>query len=297
MKSIFTTIFLISLCTTYSLGQDDLLLNQLVLICQDKKATIGFAIQALEQEGTITYNDHIHYPMQSVYKFHLALAVLNQVDRGKWDLDQKIWISKKDLLPDTWSPLRDKYPNGELYLSLREILTYTVAQSDNNGCDILFRLIGGPAKVNKYIHSLGIKDIAIKATEEQMHKKYKAQFANWTTPTAAIEALKIFDNKLILSPTTKNFLWNTMVKTTTGPNKLKGLLPHDAIVGHKTGYSGTNDQGITAASNDIGIMVLPNGKKISLAVFVTQSSENEATNDRIMAEVAEAVWNHFVNYQ
>lgn len=297
MKSIFTTIFLISLCTTYSLGQDDLLLNQLVLICQDKKATIGFAIQALEQEGTITYNDHIHYPMQSVYKFHLALAVLNQVDRGKWDIDQKIWISKKDLLPDTWSPLRDKYPNGELYLSLREILTYTVAQSDNNGCDILFRLIGGPAKVNKYIHSLGIKDIAIKATEEQMHKKYKAQFANWTTPTAAIEALKIFDNKLILSPTTKNFLWNTMVKTTTGPNKLKGLLPHDAIVGHKTGYSGTNDQGITAASNDIGIMVLPNGKKISLAVFVTQSSENEATNDRIMAEVAEAVWNHFVNYQ
>ncbi|MGB4901338.1 MAG: class A beta-lactamase, subclass A2 [Saprospiraceae bacterium] len=297
MKSIFTTIFLISLCTTYSLGQDDLLLNQLVLICQDKKATIGFAIQALEQEGTITYNDHIHYPMQSVYKFHLALAVLNQVDRGKWDIDQKIWISKKDLLPDTWSPLRDKYPNGELYLSLREILSYTVAQSDNNGCDILFRLIGGPAKVNKYIHSLGIKDIAIKATEEQMHKKYKAQFANWTTPTAAIEALKIFDNKLILSPTTKNFLWNTMVKTTTGPNKLKGLLPHDAIVGHKTGYSGTNDQGITAASNDIGIMVLPNGKKISLAVFVTQSSENEATNDRIMAEVAEAVWNHFVNYQ
>jgi len=297
MKSIFTTIFLISLCTTYSLGQDDLLLNQLVLICQDKKATIGFAIQALEQEGTITYNDHIHYPMQSVYKFHLALAVLNQVDRGKWDIDQKIWISKKDLLPDTWSPLRDKYPNGELYLPLREILTYTVAQSDNNGCDILFRLIGGPAKVNKYIHSLGIKDIAIKATEEQMHKKYKAQFANWTTPTAAIEALIIFDNKLILSPTTKNFLWNTMVKTTTGPNKLKGLLPHDAIVGHKTGYSGTNDQGITAASNDIGIMVLPNGKKISLAVFVTQSSENEATNDRIMAEVAEAVWNHFVNYQ
>lgn len=297
MKSIFTTIFLISLSTTYSLGQDDLLLNQLVLICQDKKATIGFAIQALEQEGTITYNDHIHYPMQSVYKFHLALAVLNQVDRGKWDIDQKIWISKKDLLPDTWSPLRDKYPNGELYLPLREILTYTVAQSDNNGCDILFRLIGGPAKVNKYIHSLGIKDIAIKATEEQMHKKYKAQFANWTTPTAAIEALKIFDNKLILSPTTKNFLWNTMVKTTTGPNKLKGLLPHDAIVGHKTGYSGTNDQGITAASNDIGIMVLPNGKKISLAVFVTQSSENEATNDRIMAEVAEAVWNHFVNYQ
>ncbi|MBK7607741.1 MAG: class A beta-lactamase, subclass A2 [Saprospiraceae bacterium] len=297
MKSIFTTIFLISLCSTYSLGQDDLLLNQLVLICQDKKATIGFAIQALEQEGTITYNDHIHYPMQSVYKFHLALAVLNQVDRGKWDIDQKIWISKKDLLPDAWSPLRDKYPNGELYLSLREILSYTVAQSDNNGCDILFRLIGGPAKVNKYIHSLGIKDIAIKATEEQMHKKYKAQFANWTTPTAAIEALKIFDNKLILSPTTKNFLWNTMVKTTTGPNKLKGLLPHDAIVGHKTGYSGTNDQGITAASNDIGIMVLPNGKKISLAVFVTQSSENEATNDRIMAEVAEAVWNHFVNYQ
>ncbi len=82
-------------------------------------------------------------PMLSVFKFHIALAVLNQVDKGNLTLDQKILIKKSDLLENTWSPLREKYPDGNVELPLSEIITYTVAQSDNNGCDILLRLIGG----------------------------------------------------------------------------------------------------------------------------------------------------------
>ena len=81
--------------------------------------------------------------MQSVYKYPLALAILNQVDKGIFSLEQKIHIKKEDLLPDTWSPLRKKYPDGNADITLDELLNITVSQSDNNGCDILFRLIGG----------------------------------------------------------------------------------------------------------------------------------------------------------
>ena len=57
---------------------------------------------------------------------------------------------------------------GRFEISISELLAYTVSQSDNNGCDILLKEIGGTKKVNNYIHDLGVKVIAIKLTEE-MH--------------------------------------------------------------------------------------------------------------------------------
>ena len=38
-------------------------------------------------------------PMQSVFKYHIALAVLDLVDQGKLSLDQKVFIKKSELLP------------------------------------------------------------------------------------------------------------------------------------------------------------------------------------------------------
>jgi beta-lactamase class A len=83
-------------------------------IINSKKADVGVSVLYLSDQRIVSVNGDKHYPMQSVYKFHLALAVLNQVDQGKIKLDQKILIKKNYLLPDTWSPLRDKYTNGKL---------------------------------------------------------------------------------------------------------------------------------------------------------------------------------------
>ncbi len=178
--------------------------------------------------------------MQSVYKFPLAMAVLDQVDKGKLSLDQKIFVAKKDLLPETWSPLREKYPAGEVEIPLAEILVYTIAQSDNNGCDILFRLLGGTANVQKYVRSLGIKEIAIAATEEEMSKNRDVQFTNWCKPKAMLKLLEIMNRGDKLSKSSSDFLWKTMLETSTGPNRIKGFLPKETRVAHKTGTSGTD---------------------------------------------------------
>lgn len=42
--------------------------------------------------------------------------------------------------------------------------------SDNVACDILFDYIGGVNVVDEYIHSLGINDVSITATEDEMHQ-------------------------------------------------------------------------------------------------------------------------------
>ncbi|MBB5620432.1 beta-lactamase class A [Pedobacter cryoconitis] len=273
-------------------AQKNELRKKLQAIVSSHAATIGFSLTDLQNGDTITVNGTKHLPMQSVYKFHLALAILNQVDKGKLKLDQKILIKKSDLLPNTWSPLRDKYPNGEVEIPLSEILSYTVSQSDNNGCDILFRLMGGPSKVNQYIHSLGIKQVAIVATEEQMHQDENVQFTNWTTPVAATDLLKLFYSQKVLSKTSYDFLWKVMTETVTGANKLKGLLPAGTLVAHKTGNSGANAAGLTAATNDIGIVTLPNGKHFAVAVFVSMTKEDEKATDLTIAELTKASWDY-----
>ena len=67
-----------------------------------------------------------------------------------------------------------------------------------------------------------------------------------------------------------------MTETTTGPKRIKGLLPADAVVAHKTGTSPTNSEGLSPATNDVGIITLPNGKHIAIAIFVCNSTADEA---------------------
>jgi beta-lactamase class A len=291
---IFILLCLLSFVSVTFAQTDSLRLKITHIIIAYKKANIGVAIDGLENNDTLSINGNKHFPMESVFKFHLAIAVLIDVDKGKLSLDQKVPIQKSDLLPNTWSPLRDKYPNGNIELTLRDLLSYTVSHSDNNGCDILFKLMGGTQKVDTVIHNLGIKDVAIQATEKEMSKGWNIQFMNWTTPLAAIHLLKKFNHGEVLTQKSTDLLWKIMTETSTGENRIKGELPSGTIVAHKTGTSGTNAQGVTAGINDIGIIVLPNGKHIGIAVFVSNSKAKTSVNEKIIADIAKATWDYYI---
>lgn len=278
-------------------SQIDSLKHKIEQIIVTKDAVVGVSIFGIENKDSLSINGNERFPMQSVFKLHIALAVLDQVDRGKLNLNQEIFISKKELLPNTWSPIRDKYPNGNIKLTLAEIIKYTVAISDNNGCDILLKLIGGPEEVEKYIYGLGIKNISITYNEEEMHKDWDAQFSNWTTPTAATELLVAFYTKNILSKSSFNFLLKTMIETSTGKNRIKAQLPEGTTVAHKTGSSGKNEEGITGASNDIGVVALPNGNHFAISVFITNSKEREEINEKIISDISKLSWDYFVSHQ
>lgn len=294
-KLFFATILSLGLFHTAALAQGNSLQSTIEKIVNDKKAVIGVAVCTIGGSDTITVNGAAHLPMQSVFKFHVALAVLEQVDKGKLTLDQKIKFAKTDLLPNTWSPIRDKYPNADVSLSVAELIEYTIAQSDNNGCDILLRLIGGTEAVESYLQRIRATDVEIKANEEQMHSAWDIQYRNWTTPLSAVQLLSQFYAGGAISAASRNFLYNIMVNTSTGAKRLKGLLPSGTVVAHKTGSSDTNAQGITAAVNDIGIITTPNGSGYAIAVLVSDSAEDSHTNETIIAEISQAVWQYFTS--
>ena len=277
-------------------SQNEVLRSKIQKVIEGKDATVGVAL-IVDGKDTLTINNNFRYPTQSVYKFHLALAVLDYLNKNNLTLDHQLYVKKGDLLPNTHSPLRDDYPQGEMYLSVADIIRYTVSKSDNNGCDILFRLVGGTAVVDRYIRGLGLSEFAIAATEEEMHGPWEVQYTNWSTPYTAAQALEIFRTQDILPLPFHDFLWNALAGTTTGGNKIKALLPEGTFVAHKTGSSYRNAEGLNAAENDIAIIQLPDGRYYSLTIFVADSMESFDVNCSIIAQISKVVYDSLVEQQ
>ena len=288
MKKI-TLLFL--LIATYSFSQN--LKKKILQITKDKNATVAVSVLDFGNDKTVHINGNKKLPMLSVFKFHIGLAVLNEVDQGKLNLDQKILIKKSDLLENTWSPIRERFPEGDIEMPLGLLIKYTVAESDNNGCDILLRLIGGTETVQKFINSKGVRNFTIKVNEEQMHQGFEFMYLNTTTANSANQLLKDFRDKKIVSKTSTDFLMTTMLETSTGKNKIVAQLPESVPVAHKTGSSGKNEKGLTAAENDIGIVTMPGGKSYALSIFVSDSMESAETNTKMIADISKIVFDYF----
>lgn len=292
MKKSFLPLILFISFLSSNVSAQDSLRSQIVQIAGSSKGIVGVSFLGIESRDTLNYNGNARLVMHSVMKFPIAMAVLNLVDKGKYKLDQKMKVGKKDLPTDTHSPLRDKYPDGT-EIPLSDLLGYMVSQSDNNACDFLLKKIGGTQVVEDYIQSLGIKGINIVASEGDMAKAWEVQYTNWCKPADVVHLLDIFYSGKALFKTSNDFLLKIMTETNTGPKRIKGLLPKDAVVAHKTGTSGTNDEGLTPATNDVGIITLPNGKHLAIAIFVCNSRADEATREEVIAKIAKAAWDNY----
>ena len=290
MKKIKLLFLLIS---GFVFAQQTSLDNKINMIVKGKNATVGISVLGIENGFTYTKNAEKKLPMQSVFKFHIAATVLDKVDKGKLSLEQKIMLTPQNLLKNTWSPLREKYGEGGVEITLAEILEATVAKSDNNGCDIMLNLLGGTEPVQKFIDSKGIKGFQIKFSEAQIHQDWSAQYENYSTMNSATTLLKKFYDGKLLSKKSTDYLMKVMLTTSTGVKKLIEQLPKNTPVARKTGSSGKNDAGVTGAENEIAIVTLPNGKHYAIAVFVSNSMESEETNCKMISDISKVVYDYF----
>ncbi len=263
--------------------------NNIQNIIKNKDLTLGLAVKK-DDKILFEINGNQEFPLLSVFKFHITLAVLNYIDKNNIPLDQTIKISKDFVKTNTYSPLREKYGVVDLELTLQELIEYTMIYSDNNTCDILIDFVGGVDKVNNYIKSLGIKNCNITLNEDEMHKDFKNQYLNTSTPIEIVNLLDIFYHKDLFLNKYKEFLINTMIATKTGNKKIRYLLPKNIKVGDKTGSSDRLKNNIKIADNDSGFIVLPNGEVYFLSIFIYNSKESDEENVRIIAEISKAIY-------
>jgi beta-lactamase class A len=252
---------------------------------------VGVAITIAETGETIAGLDgDTPFPMQSVYKLPIAMAVLEQVDQGKLSLEQPVRVEQQDFVsPGQYSPVRDQHPDG-VTLPLRELLRLTVAESDGTTSDVVMRLAGGASRIDAYLRGLGISSINVVDTEQAMGRDDALQYRNAATPNGAVALLQALQTGKTLSPTSRGLLNEFLTKGTRGARRIAGRLPPGTLVAHKPGTSGTNRQGVTAATNDIGLVRLPDGRHLGIAVFVSDATADDADRDATIAAIARAAW-------
>ena len=253
----------------------------------------GIAIMGIDFQDSLTINGYAHYPMESVFKFPLAIAVLDRVDHGKAKLTQIIHMPQSTLDTATWSPMIKDHPNQDIDASIKDLLRYSVSKSDNAACDALFRFMGGPTAVNNDLHNLGITGMAIAATEEQMKQDWQAQYTNWCQPYAMAQLLSRFHKGKFLSIKSKEMLFTLMMLSENPTDRILGSLPPGTVIAHKTGTSGTNKDGLTGGTNDVGIITLPDGRHYALVVYLSNYQGSTAKGAQTIATISKLVWDHY----
>jgi beta-lactamase class A len=281
-------ILLFALSAISALGQEPLR-QQIRAIAREAHGKVSVACSLPGSTLNCDLDPHAHPPMQSVFKLPLALTVLHQVEQGRFSLDQPVrFLAQDRILPHAYSPLQDRYPDAGVDMPLHELLRLAVSLSDNVAADILLRLAGGPKTVDRYIAALGIKGFHLQDNEAVLHQEVSAQYRNWFEPTGAVRLLRRISDNSPLTPEHTDLLlgWMTPALPT---KRLAGDLPAGTRVAHKSGTSDV-DNGVAHATNDIGLIQLPDGRRIAIAVFITDSTADEATRDQVIARIARAAY-------
>jgi beta-lactamase class A len=230
------------------------------------------------------------FPMQSVYKLPIAMAMLHAVEEGRFQLDQSIRFLPSDLIsPDQGSPLRDAHPHGDVDVPVQELLRLAVSESDGVASDILVRSLGGPPGPDAYVRSLGIGGVHILDTEKALGRNVKLEDRDSAEPRALVTLLRRLADRSPLSPGHTQLLIGWMTASHTGDRRIKALLPAGAVVADKTGTAGVA-RPFTNATNDIALITLPDGRRLALAVMVADAKAPEAERERVIAEIARAVY-------
>jgi beta-lactamase class A len=262
--------------------------RQIAAIAADAQGRVSVACSLPDTALSCDLNPHAHPPMQSVFKLPLAIATLHLVEEGELSLDQAIRFRASDrILPHTYSPLQDKYPSAEVDVPLGELLRMAVSVSDDVAADVVLRTIGGPAVVDAYCKAGG--GFHLEDNEAGLFRDVTAQYRNWWEPAAAVALLRRLDEQSPLTPAHTAALLGWMRDSPAGARRIKGGLPAGTLVQHKSGTSFT-DNGLTHATNDIGLITLPDGRRLAIAIFVTDSSADEATRESVIARIARAAY-------
>ncbi len=289
-KLLFIIIYLSFISPAFACG-NKAIENALHEYIKGKDAQIGVAV-IINGKDTVSVNGNRDFPMMSVVKFPLALTVAHWINTNGMSLNDTVTFSEKAMKEDTYSPMLKKYGKSRNTMTIRELLEWSLVESDNNAADILLHRVGGTSGVTSIMRQMGISDeIVIGASEEDMHRDPYLSYLNRTTPLAMAQLFNRFDAEMRNTSLSYSEIATMLEQCRTGIDRLVApLLSSDATIGHKTGTGFPTPDGRISAINDCGYVNLPNGVRYSIAVFVADSGYDMAGTSAIIAEISIIVW-------
>ena len=221
------------------------------------------------------------YPMCSTFKWILAAAVLQRVDRGELDLAKMVRFSEADLL-DYAPVVKANLAAGAL--SVEQLCTAAVELSDNSAANLLLPQVGGPQGVTRFIRAGGDQVTRLDRYEPELNIFKPDDPRDTTLPYAMALLMQRVLTDDVLTEESRDKLIAWMVASTTGTKRLRAGLPGDWRVGDKTGTSGAGQ------FNDVAIAFPPGRKPILIAAYLdAPATLDAAKGDAALAKVGALV--------
>lgn len=292
-------------------------------LADDAGGVMGVAAVHLETGRAVTLNAAERFPMASSYKVPIAVQLLTRVDRGELRLDSMIALRPGDIHPGS-GVLSELFDDPGVALSLHNLLELMLLISDNSATDVVLRTAGDGAAVTARMAALGVDgirvdrptvaligdfvgvrdlpadhDVSIAQYRELARAVGPAErqaaadaFDRDPRDTATPEGMALLLEKIwdgtALSAERTALLLDIMTRSTTGAGRIRGLLPPDVDVAHKTGTIG-------GTTNDVGILTLPDdGGHVAVVLFVRASEKPVEQRERAIAQVARAIYDYFL---
>jgi beta-lactamase class A len=291
------------------------------LTAQPGTGRLGVAVRDLEDGTTLLIDAKRPFPMQSVYKLPIAIALLDRVDRGRISLSKTVHLTQAQRSPGH-SPLAKLIGPDGLDRTIEQLLEAMMIESDNTACDLLLDELGGPTAVQAVLLLKSLYGVRVDRPEKQLQSdwlglgRWRAKLYEDHIREATIEALPVGRRQAaleaylrdprdtatpqgmmellarlaageLLSTDSTERLLHLMTVSVTGLNKLKAGIPQDWTLAHKTGASGAV-LGVAPAENDVGIATSPDGRRVVIVALLSASQLDSEARARMIAEVARA---------
>ncbi|WP_394687661.1 class A beta-lactamase [uncultured Xanthomonas sp.] len=220
------------------------------------------------------------FPLCSTFKFLLAGAVLQRVDRGELALERRVPVRKADLLAN--APVSERHVGGTL--SVAELCRAAMIYSDNTAANLLLPLVGDPPGVTRFLRALGDASTQLDRNEPGMNEFVAGDPRDTTTPAAMAATMRALLLGEVLQPVSRQRLIAWMRDNRTGNDCLRAGLPAGWQIGDKTGSNGTDTR------NDIAIVWAPGrATPLLLTAYLNGATVDSAARDATLKAVAQAV--------
>jgi hypothetical protein len=126
---------------------------------------IGVCVQDSSRFSCI--NGDERFPLQSVMKLLVAIAVMDAVDRGEWRLAERVVVRKQDLSLAV-QPLATLVTENGFNTTIDDLVRRAVVDSDSAATDFLVARLGGPRAVQLALERHHVTDVRFDRDERHL---------------------------------------------------------------------------------------------------------------------------------
>lgn len=257
---------------------------------------LGVHALHLTNRETLSFRGGEWFPMMSVAKLPVAMKILMLIETRILELNRLVRVEPEEFSHGN-APINRKHPTG-FVCTVKQLLEWSLKDSDNTAHDALFRLCGGPTNIQPYLDQIRAA-VRVNRTERQMIEDFGKSGLrafedgrDCATPAGLVRVLEILETRELLGLDNAALVIDHLTRTPTGASRLRLMLPNSARVYHKTGTGGDKD-GFNLCTNDAGVFRLDNGTPVAIAVMIKHSKRDLATREAAIARAAFAVYQHW----